>query len=73
MTINEIITNQNQNLDSSDNESEEDEKPHITSEEVKNCIGRLRTFFRKKCTIKKMMNKLLLQKRTESDKTKNFL
>ena len=35
-----------QNSDSSDSGSE-DEKPPITSEEVKNCLGKVRTFLKK--------------------------
>ena len=41
LTINEIIADQS--ADSSDSESE-DEKPHIASQEMKNCIGKIRTF-----------------------------
>ena len=42
LTIDEIIADQIQN--SSDSESEKDEKPHIIPDEQKNCIGKIRTF-----------------------------
>ena len=49
----DLTINENQNSDSFDSESEEDDKPHITYEEVKNCLGKIRTFLKKMQRIKK--------------------
>ena len=46
------------------NESKEDEKPHITFEEVKNCIGKPRTSLEKHALDKKLNNLLVVEKDT---------